>query len=133
MAAFQAAAGVLLDARSRRPTTFRRLLLARDAFALADAPARDALMQARGAREMSGADAQAEPRRRGSRWSGRRESAHGCACARDMQCAWAWSELQHASTAAAAGGPHGAAILGDRVWPPAYAGPSCDQPGSLAA
>jgi len=62
MAAFQAAAGVLLDARSRRPTTFRRLLLARDAFAVADAPASAALMQACGARFQSGADARTEPR-----------------------------------------------------------------------
>ncbi len=62
MAAFQAAAGVLLDARSRRPTTFRRLLLARDAFALADAPAREALMQACGARVGSSADARTQPR-----------------------------------------------------------------------
>ena len=47
MAAFQAAARVLLIPSTRRQTTFRRLLLARDAFALADPAAREALMQVR--------------------------------------------------------------------------------------
>ncbi|KAK9826142.1 hypothetical protein WJX81_008525 [Elliptochloris bilobata] len=42
----QAAAGVLLDPATRRSTHFKRLLVAKDAFAAADASATDALYQA---------------------------------------------------------------------------------------
>lgn len=45
MAVFQKAAGVLLDPATRRATTFKRLLVAKDCFAIADADVRDALMQ----------------------------------------------------------------------------------------
>ena len=48
MAVFQAAAGVLLDPSTRRPTKFRRLLVARDLFAVADKDASAALFEARG-------------------------------------------------------------------------------------
>jgi len=44
----QDVAGLLLDPRARRATRFARLLIARDAFALADAAATGALHQARG-------------------------------------------------------------------------------------
>ena len=47
MAVFQAAAGVLLDPSTRRPTKFRRLLVARDLFAVADKDASAALFEAR--------------------------------------------------------------------------------------
>ena len=50
MEVFKAAASVLLDPSTRRPTRFRRLLVARDAFAVADADVRAALFQARGKR-----------------------------------------------------------------------------------
>ncbi len=43
----QDVAGVLLDPRARRATRFARLLVAKDAFALADAAATGALHQAR--------------------------------------------------------------------------------------
>ena len=41
----QKAAGVLLDQTMRRPTQFKRLLVARDAIAVADAGVGDALLQ----------------------------------------------------------------------------------------
>ena len=47
MAVLQAAAGVLLDPSTRRPTQFRRLLVASDAFTLADFASAQALYQAR--------------------------------------------------------------------------------------
>lgn len=46
IATLQAAAGVLLNPSMRRPTQFKRLLVAMDAFALADTNATEALYQA---------------------------------------------------------------------------------------
>lgn len=43
----QRAAGVLLDQTTRQPTQFKKLLIARDAMAVADANAREALQQVR--------------------------------------------------------------------------------------
>ena len=43
----QRAAGVLLDQSMRQPTQFKKLLTARDAMAVADADAREALLQVR--------------------------------------------------------------------------------------
>ena len=43
----QRAAAVLLDQTMRQPTQFKRLLIARDAMAVADADAREALQQVR--------------------------------------------------------------------------------------
>ena len=42
----QRTAGVLLDQTMRQPTQFKRLLIARDAMAVADADSREALLQA---------------------------------------------------------------------------------------
>ena len=47
MAVFHKAAGVLLEPATRQATTFKRLLVAQDCFAIADADVRDALMQVR--------------------------------------------------------------------------------------
>ena len=43
----QRAAGLLLEQTMRQPTQFKRLLIARDAMAVADADARQALLQVR--------------------------------------------------------------------------------------
>ena len=48
IATLQTAAGVLLDPSTRRPMRFKRLLVAMDAFALADTNATEALYQACG-------------------------------------------------------------------------------------